>query len=1032
MPAFSGARRAIIFALTALSLGACSQTPVTVTLHSLQASGNVSFLCQGDDGNGLKLDECPDYETERRRILGLVTQTTTNEVAVVDLRDSEVVDLDPSVPGYTFARVGGRPGAIVSSPGGVASFVGVSGAQKNGIFALPTTCLTTPKVNPPEPGQPAKILPTRDLTSWAACSLSSAPGEISILVDATQVGDPSAPQARAACGSNDAQGPVDQSLHQACPADLTQEKGPFGRRKLLVALPEEHKLVLLDAQALLDRAPGKFEACQVEATYTLQANVATGTVMQHLPDNLDPAKAPKPINTCLYPTYPPSQATAPVPAGMALSGSTLYVADSALPVVHVIDVTDPCAPSESARSLLPSSYEAPSRTVTTSRLAVSPLTPMNKQYLYAIDPGDKPASVLVFDLSDTGETGRAPVVFDGAARQPFSAPDRLRFASPAKDVNIVMRDFPTADPTTGVGQFGLTCDPDPTHDPNSPGALYRSNADFTAGASPLNLRGTFGFVMLENGQIPVIDIEDLDQPCRRPIFANTSDTPDFRGCKGDPDVTYFTERNPGDANAIVSNAPTVTDESSCNVVEANQPRANAISRSDSIVGLRAPTLRSLPQFSNPVAASVVGAADQPRILPVAFASSDPSVPADTLRAQVNLNGQLYADCGDYAPPQGESWAPCNQAPQELSTNPLTATSNGVTLPPIEPRSYVANDNLTLTYEGRVLPLPDRTSGFLNQQADGSWVIQDPDASFCSSGVEDATVIKQEGQALGIPDDALAAWSIAHADYVQITGDFLPDEDKYWSEGAGKSCASPLFPSVVGHDSCVAEFGGIDSLTALFDTRELTIVNAFTDHLLVTARNASTVDEIKCCFPSGTAYTVRASHQWYLSSATALHDIAVGPNNACVHTADCNLRKQFFHSRAFEVCDSSAKTPDGTAPADVCSPTAANVGCVHDFTTGGVKPGQGSESNCIFENLTARFAVYRGSSPSARDMQFTWGTTGGFTPLAMALTPLSSSVLPQSMAYLPELGYMAVIDGSTIGLTLFDLNSLGVVPPSPLY
>ena len=368
------------------------------------------------------------------------------------------------------------------------------------------------------------------------------------------------------------------------------------------------------------------------------------------------------------------------------------------------------------------------------------------------------------------------------------------------------------------------------------------------------------------------------------------------------------------------------------------------------------------------------------------------------------------------------------------------TTNTLTLPLIEPRSYVANDNVTLTYEGRVLPLPDRTSGFLDQQADGSWIIQDPDASFCSSGVEDSAAIGEEGTSLGISSAGLAAWSTAHADYVQITGDFLADTDAYWQSGAGKQCANPAFSNSTGRDSCVAEFGGIDSLTALKPTRELTIVEAFTDHLVVTARNSTPVEDIKCCFPNGTAYTVRASHQWYLSSATALHDIAVGPadptmapdqRNRCVHTAACDARKKYFHSRAFEVCDSSAATPAGTADADKCAPDAANVGCMHDFSTGAVTPGAGDGSQCIFENLTARFAVYRGTAPSTRDMQFSWGTTGGFTPLAMALTTQSTSVLPQSMAYLPEIGYMTVID-STLGLTLFDLNSLGVVPPTPLY
>ena len=266
-------------AAAAVLLAACSQAPVTVTLHSLGPSGNLSFVCQGDDGDGqhvlgLKLDECPDYERLHRRMLGLVTQTDTDEVAVVDLRAGAVLDIDPSTPGYTFLRVGARPGAIVSTPGGVASFVGVTGLQKNGVYALPTTCL-----KPPNAGEPA-----RDLTTWAACSLTSAPGDMTLLVDPTGVSSVSG-TARVSCpGTPDAPPP---SAHE-CEADLTTEEGPLGRRKLLVALPAEHKLVLLDAQALLDRPSGEFQPCAVEATYPLQASLPSSPVSPVLPDDLKP------------------------------------------------------------------------------------------------------------------------------------------------------------------------------------------------------------------------------------------------------------------------------------------------------------------------------------------------------------------------------------------------------------------------------------------------------------------------------------------------------------------------------------------------------------------------------------------------------------------------------------------------------------------------------------------------------------------------------------------------------------------------
>ena len=180
-----GLRALAVLATAALPpvLGACSQTPVTVDLHSLQSSGNVTFVCRGDDNppSGHRLEECPDIEPDidhvTRRTLGLVTQTESNEVAIIDLVAGAVVDVDPTTPGYSFLRVGAQPGAIVTTPGGAASFVGVTGLQKNGIFALPTTCLSAPLPNQ-MPAQTA-----RDLTSWSACALSSAPGDITVLVD---------------------------------------------------------------------------------------------------------------------------------------------------------------------------------------------------------------------------------------------------------------------------------------------------------------------------------------------------------------------------------------------------------------------------------------------------------------------------------------------------------------------------------------------------------------------------------------------------------------------------------------------------------------------------------------------------------------------------------------------------------------------------------------------------------------------------------------------------------------------------------
>jgi hypothetical protein len=233
-------------------------------------------------------------------------------------------------------------------------------------------------------------------------------------------------------------------------------------------------------------------------------------------------------------------------------------------------------------------------------------------------------------------------------------------------------------------------------------------------------------------------------------------------------------------------------------------------------------------------------------------------------------------------------------------------------------------------------------------------------------------------------------------------------------------------------------------------RDLSILEAHSDHLLVSPRcqnpdgtpdkacdPAVVLKDIRCCFPTGTPYTVRASHQWLLGAlngtvfSSGLHDLSTAANGRCVHTAACDPRKKFFHSRAFEVCDQS------TLPAGTLCSGDDNAGCTVSSANNPpevpVEPGAGKPGNaCIFENLTSRFVVYRGDQPSTRGMSFSWQTTGGFSPLAMSLSTQSTQVSPQSMSYLPGYGYLAVVDASTLGLSLFDLNSLGVVSPSPYF
>ncbi|HYQ18284.1 MAG TPA: hypothetical protein VEQ58_21060, partial [Polyangiaceae bacterium] len=508
-------------------LSACSQNDVIAELRSLSGSEDAVFLCRDGAGNGHPYSDCPDRDTsddadpaKKLSVFSLVTQTITDEVAVVDVTDGHVVDVDPSLPGYGFLRVGGRPVSIATTPGGEASFVATADVGRNGLFALPTRCLQAPATG------------RLELTSWPACRLDETPGEMAVLVETAQgTGDED-------CKLDvpDPQPSMTDPGADVCWADVTAEGakpgGVKGRRKLVVAFPDSGKLRVYDAQDLLDKTPGTFEHCQAEREFDLKADVPQG-VAQKLPADLE--------TTCSQvsaPTAPPPSKRGPQPAGFAVADDRLYIADQAAPVIHVLDTGSVCGLTE-LPPLLPMSLREPWRVVTTRRVAASPLTPAGQRFVYAVDTEDQPgASVMAFDVSP-GSTDPTPIVRSGSPELAGEKPDRLAVGSSVRDVAFAYRDIPYVDPATGAAQFGSRCDPNP--DATDPAALLaRPNADYSVGARPGLLRGLFGFVLLTNGNIAVIDVDDFDAACRRPIASNPDSMPDFRGCANDPISGFFT------------------------------------------------------------------------------------------------------------------------------------------------------------------------------------------------------------------------------------------------------------------------------------------------------------------------------------------------------------------------------------------------------------------------------------------------------------------------------------------------------------
>jgi hypothetical protein len=378
----------------------CSQKIEPPTVISLERSGKTSLVCwEKNSGEGRDMRACPDdpdalSDSEERHTLALVTQTLRGEVAVVDMQEDveEVLDEDPFVPGTEHLPIGASPTSIISTPGGVASFVGVGEPGRESIFALPTTCIT-----PPDDGEPA-----REITLWSACRLPSAPGEMVIAVDPTE--NSTGNGYRTTCAPSTATDwikaaelSVAERRTDGCFANLEAEEqvGPKGRRKLVVTLPDQGKIAIFDAQAILNLPPGSFENCVPDRVIALSTSVPAEQVEQVIPADLVAAEgceAPPPR----YVASPSDEYSSSRPAGIALSGSKLYVADLGVPLVHSLDLSDPCAPKEE-EPLRPFAYDEPARTVVTRDVAASELMPSGKRFVYALDDAD--GSAMIFDVS---------------------------------------------------------------------------------------------------------------------------------------------------------------------------------------------------------------------------------------------------------------------------------------------------------------------------------------------------------------------------------------------------------------------------------------------------------------------------------------------------------------------------------------------------------------------------------------------------------------------------------------------------------
>ncbi len=1028
----------------------CTQATTQATLRSLDRSGKVAFLCIADPASatpGRPLHYChttpgvtlskTDYRLPH--VIALVTQTARGEVAVVDLTAGAVLDQDPSAPSSTFIPVGQMPTSIVTTSASSAAFVSVADPTRPGIFSLPAG-----KVLPGSlPGVPM-------LTSFPACALPALPGAMTILNDPRL--DPNDPRsARAHCPNGQRAELPDTS---ASAFSLAAERETTGTPKLVVALPELGELAIIDAQDLLSLTPGSFDLCPIELRIPLKnasqlglaatgssgaatgasgadaglVDVATNDALvadagdgasreagasgnalgdAGTKDAAAPiARTSAPGLVCLV---PPAAGYAPVAAGtrawpsdFALSDDArLFVSDQNLPVVHELRAASPCSLAEVA-PLLATSRADPGRKVEVGPIAVSPLTSRGERFVYAVDTLDN-GSLMVFDVSNGAESRRPLELFD-PQYQLSRQPDRLTYAAPVQSLTFADHDVPltvaaSAQFPTGV-ITGHICDPLPdavgNFDPYSPQASSSSSKMFgvssTAAASPASLRGVFGFAALGNGQVSIIDLDDYDAPCRRPIYS--SDT--RLGCDG---------------QALSRPLIAASDEVSCRVVEPHKPRSAQIF-ADTTAGNRSPTMQTAPILRNKDNGVLPFEATQPRLLGP-YLGPDPY--AARYLAQLGVTGQTLSPC-PYAAAGGADTFGAQCATQ-------TAAAHWVAFDLREPRAHT-EQLWDIRYQGQLpgfaghlgtlqCTVPNKWSnrpGEPDTCEDGTtqagYVLRDASAAFCNLGVQDDETTKAERAVRG--DTGASSGSGGEGDTLQILQPITGSADPYWAT-TGNVCS---------YDRCMAVYG---TPTTPLAPRERSIIAAYQDRLVLAAARGVAVDSrgelpLTCCFPYPINYTVRASGaQWVVLGASAgyLHHIVADPADPESSTARCKY--------VDASCDQTFALRNGRAR------MATTVDAL-----GGPPAYDSSPNSKVFRNPQLQFIVWEPDDPSCdrvedcvkRDMNFQFQEVGGFKVMNVALST-SSYIFPRDIAFLPSLHRLAIPDGIASGLLLIDLNKVSV-------
>lgn len=1006
----------------ATSLFACSQTPSPVPVRTFERAQRMDVVC-------VKLHEPPEYVEPRPveecspvafgysagqyRLLAVVTQTTRGELAVVDLSAGFIADQNRATPGINFLPVGGLPTDVTSAPDGKMVFVSSAEPNKFAIYGLPAHRFFGDALGVRK--DPAGS----DLTSWPVCALPQRPGALTTI---------SRKGAAAPAGST----LPDYEIVAVLPGDRTNtakvvtiDPRPFLRgapRKL----PNDQPDPTYDDGQQPKLAPGSLAPCPITSAIELSGKEALPTSYRsaqkwsdgvaYVDGGVDltcdrPAKSPScGLPPCCGGNDGGADAGACEPVGAGDAGSndfalppldpphlvaiarddhTVYIADDALPFIHVVDMTTPNAAKE-LPPYVASSLADPTRLVTLRDLAISPPTREYKRYLYGIDKSD--GSIVVFDATDPTKADRSPIRRPHAELNPFQPEDRIAFSTPVVTLTFGRHDFPLSR-VRGVNvanaRTGVVCNPNPKIDGDPEGRdfgfFYRANStDPIVEIGPRRLRGVFAFATLANGQIVTIDVDDWDAPCRRPANltqAISSIAP------AQPAPTSDSDFDPFHAPQVL--AETVTDERIYPIVAPHRMRSALALKDDAKSGNNLPRIDGIPSVLDPVG---VG-------LPL-------------------------------PPAQGSEGTPL-MTPLGPATS-VVGPSFSLEVPDVH-----INQDWSVVYEGEIPSFAGVFGTLAPETPDyNALVIRQPQGNFCSRGVEDwdrgrerAAQITSAVAALPTQPsttDVGARFSIERldrriSDYVSFDEDLLPPSDDWWKQNNPPPACWADVPFEQRYNVCARTFGSAADQKA---DRDFPILEAYDDHLVLgryftfndpsanppaprpyrevvwkDPSNAATLRLAQCCFHNQARFKVRTGHSWAVVGKTPgggsgvgfLNHFAPDATGRCVDS--CNTRESLLNGRA-------PVAPPGT-------------------------PILGRNNPLAFRNPMFSFLMVNGTKAVKRDTIYAFSSRGQFVPLTVDIAGSTFSVNPQSMRYVESLGQLALVDAASQGLVLVDLAGVTI-------